>query len=63
MSAEKIIALKNKLMAEYMTDLKSKDDDYVKEFKRQSEEIGKLYPVQLNISRATKRRLMIRCFD
>ena len=36
-----LIDNKNKLIAEYMAELKSKDDDYVKELKRQTEEIGK----------------------
>jgi dynein regulatory complex protein 1 len=35
-----LIDNKNKLIAEYMAELKSKDDDYVKELKRQTEEIG-----------------------
>jgi dynein regulatory complex protein 1 len=29
-------------MNEYLADLKTKDDEYVKELKRQSEEIGKM---------------------
>ncbi|KAI9358310.1 sperm tail-domain-containing protein [Zopfochytrium polystomum] len=36
------IASKNRLINEYMQELKSKDDDYVKELKRQSEEIDTL---------------------
>lgn len=34
--------IKNKLLAEYVTELKSKDDEYVRELKRQAEEIDKL---------------------
>ncbi|KAK5664766.1 hypothetical protein BDV3_002123 [Batrachochytrium dendrobatidis] len=37
-----LIAIKNKLIAEYVAELKSKDDEYVKELKRQAEEIDKL---------------------
>ena len=37
-----VIAVKNKLVNEYVAELKTKDDEYVKELKRQSEEIDKL---------------------
>jgi dynein regulatry complex protein 1 len=32
--------VKNKLVNDYIGELKSKDDEYVKELKRQAEEIG-----------------------
>jgi dynein regulatory complex protein 1 len=35
-----LIAVKSKLTNDYSNDIKSKDDEYVKELKRQSEEIG-----------------------
>ncbi|KAI9092713.1 sperm tail-domain-containing protein [Phlyctochytrium arcticum] len=38
-SCDDLIAIKNKLIEEYATELKSKDDEYVKELKRQAEEI------------------------
>ncbi|KAJ3206234.1 hypothetical protein HDU67_008299 [Dinochytrium kinnereticum] len=41
-SCDTFIASKNKLMNEYITELKSKDDEYVKELKRQAEEIDTL---------------------
>ncbi|KAJ3063744.1 hypothetical protein HDU98_000466 [Podochytrium sp. JEL0797] len=37
-----LMASKNRLINEYMVDLKAKDDDYVKELKRQAEEIDTL---------------------
>ncbi|KAL2911140.1 hypothetical protein HK105_209388 [Polyrhizophydium stewartii] len=37
-----LVAIKNKLISEYVAELKSKDDEYVKELKRQAEEIDKL---------------------
>ncbi|KAI8928360.1 sperm tail-domain-containing protein [Entophlyctis helioformis] len=37
-----LMAIKNKLIGEYVAELKSKDDEYVKELKRQAEEIDKL---------------------
>ncbi|KAJ3287403.1 hypothetical protein HDU79_005720 [Rhizoclosmatium sp. JEL0117] len=41
-ACDSLMASKNKLINEYMVDLKSKDDDYVKELKRQAEEIDTL---------------------
>ncbi|KAJ3349466.1 hypothetical protein HDU83_000531 [Entophlyctis luteolus] len=41
-ACDALMASKNKLMNEYMVDLKAKDDDYVKELKRQAEEIDTL---------------------
>jgi dynein regulatory complex protein 1 len=35
-----LIEIKQKLSGDYSNELKSKDDEYVKELKRQSEEIG-----------------------
>ncbi|KAH6602621.1 hypothetical protein BASA61_000954 [Batrachochytrium salamandrivorans] len=37
-----LIAIENKLISEYVAELKSKDDEYVKELRRQAEEIDKL---------------------
>lgn len=36
------MAVKNKLIQDYSTEIKSKDDEYVKELKRQAEEIDTL---------------------
>lgn len=40
-ACDAFIGVKNKLIEEYVAELKSKDDEYVKELKRQAEEIGK----------------------
>lgn len=37
---EQIVAMKDKLINNYMGELKLKDDEYIKEFKRQSDETG-----------------------
>ena len=34
------MAIKTKLIAEYVAELKSKDNEYINELKRQAEEIG-----------------------
>ncbi|KAJ3238887.1 hypothetical protein HDU78_003297 [Chytriomyces hyalinus] len=41
-SCDALMASKNRLIQEYMLDMKAKDDDYVKELKRQAEEIDSL---------------------
>jgi dynein regulatory complex protein 1 len=38
-----LITTKNRLINEYIAELKSKDDEYVKELKRQAEEIGNFF--------------------
>ena len=53
-ACKEMIAVKETLLNEYAVELKSKDDDYVKELKRQAEEIGNLLnrdPLDLVISR------------
>ncbi len=42
-ACDSLIEMKNKLINEYMAELKIKDDAYVKELKRQSEEIGNYF--------------------
>ena len=39
-SCDLFISSKNKLINDYALELKAKDDEYVKELKRQAEEIG-----------------------
>ncbi len=39
-ACDELIALKNRLLDEYVIELKGKDDEYVRELKRQAEEIG-----------------------
>ncbi|KAI9208600.1 sperm tail-domain-containing protein [Polychytrium aggregatum] len=40
-ACDNLISIKNKLINEYISELKTKDDEYVKELKRQAEEISK----------------------
>ena len=49
-ACKEMIMVKETLLNEYAVELKSKDDDYVKELKRQAEEIGTLKKLILIIS-------------
>lgn len=41
-ACKKLLDIKDGLINDYLTELKIKDEEYVRELKRQSEEIGKL---------------------
>ena len=55
----KLMETKNALLSEFTSELKSKDDEYVKELKRQAEEIGAWR--NLPLQRSLLMRSTIRC--
>ena len=59
-ACDSLISVKNKLVNEYIGELKNKDDEYVKELKRQSEEIGKNYKIFLAAYKVKKYRFYTR---
>lgn len=49
-ACSELLKIKDELIAEYVGELKAKDDEYVRELKRQTEEIGR-YPQFANTVR------------